>query len=111
MRKKRKEVDFSLNRAESWLIKQIARRANTMQPMTAEEELSLRMDLTAVHCNGNPLRLEDLLRVDDVNFAHDVFGIRRHIDRETGQLTGFFLPRLSSATARRAPRKSEVAHV
>jgi len=30
---------------------------------------------------------------DDFNFAHDVFGIRRNIDRSTGKITGTFWPR------------------
>ena len=52
------------------------------------------MDLTAVHAS-NPLRLEELAAADEGNFGHDVFGIRRHIDRETGKLTDCFCPRYS----------------
>ena len=52
------------------------------------------MDVSAVHIN-NPLRLNDLLCSDDFNFMHDVGGINRHIDRETGDLTNCFLPRFS----------------
>lgn len=54
------------------------------------------MDITAAHCNGNPLRLTDLLAADEFNFAHDVWGIMRHIDRETGRLGDCFLPRFSA---------------
>lgn len=53
------------------------------------------MDITAVHANGNPLKLAELLATDDFNFTHDVFGITRHIDRETGKLGGCFVPRFS----------------
>lgn len=53
------------------------------------------MDIRACHANGTPLRLEELLRADDGNFGHDVFGIRRYIDRTTGQLTDCFLPRFT----------------
>lgn len=53
------------------------------------------MDVIAVHMNGRPLRLEALLAADDFNFAHDVFGIRRHLDRDTGELTQCFVPRFS----------------
>ena len=58
------------------------------------------MDITATHANGNPLRLKDLLAADDNNFSHDVFGIRRHLDRNTGKLGGFFLPRYSAKGAK-----------
>jgi hypothetical protein len=54
---------------------------------------NLLMDITACHANGTPLRLSELADADDFNIAHDVFGISRHIDRETGQLNGCFLPR------------------
>lgn len=54
------------------------------------------MDIEAAHCNGNPLDLSALLTADDFNFAHDVFGIRRHLDRETGKLMDCFSPRYSA---------------
>lgn len=56
--------------------------------------LTLRMDLSAVHAH-TPLRLVELSETDDFTFAHDVFGIQRHMDRDTGVLTGCFRPRLS----------------
>ncbi len=54
------------------------------------------MDLVACHANGCPLDFERLSDADDFNIAHDVFGIRRHLDRETGQLTDHFLPRYAA---------------
>lgn len=54
------------------------------------------MDITAVHANGNQLDLTALLAADDSNFAHDVFGIRRHLNRDTGELEDFFTPRFSA---------------
>lgn len=51
------------------------------------------MDLEACHCNGMPLDLQKLLDAPDGDFGHDVFGIRRFIDRETGKLTDCFVPR------------------
>lgn len=53
------------------------------------------MDVNAVHSNGNPLRLADLLAADDFNFMHDICGIARHLDRDTGKLGDFFSPRFS----------------
>ena len=53
------------------------------------------MDIEACHCNGNPLQLEELLNADDFNFVHDVWGIRKHINRNNGKLEDFFVPRFS----------------
>jgi len=54
------------------------------------------MDIDACHSNGCPLKLAEMLAADDSNFAHDVFGIRRHISRTTGKLGGCFLPRFAA---------------
>ena len=52
------------------------------------------MDIESAH-GDIPLRLSALLKADDFNFAHDVFGIRRHMDRTIfpGVLTDCFVPR------------------
>ena len=60
------------------------------------------MDLIACHVNGCPLRLADLLKAKDVEFVHDIFGIRRNLNRETGKLERCFLPRYAQ------PSKSKV---
>lgn len=57
--------------------------------------IGLSMDITACHLNGTALRLSELLDADDANFGHDVWGIRRFIDRETGKLTDHFLPQFA----------------
>jgi len=59
------------------------------------DQLSAEMDILATHLNGCPLKLQELLDADDVNFAHDTFGIRRHLNRRTGKLEDFFDPRFS----------------
>lgn len=58
----------------------------------------LAMDVSATHANGNPLRLRELLAADDFNFLHDVGGIVRHIDRNTGTLLNHFRPRFTVRT-------------
>lgn len=73
------------------LISQIARRAKEIVPEF--DLMSLKMDLQAVHTHGCPLDLKKLQKFDNGNFGHDVFGIRRYIDRETGELTDCFIPR------------------
>lgn len=59
-------------------------------------KLDAAMDLTAAHLNGSKLDLLKLVAADDFNFGHDVFGIRRHLDRSTGKLGGCFVPRFSA---------------
>jgi hypothetical protein len=61
----------------------------------ARPALEIRMDLVVTHANGNPMDFERLAEADDFNFAHDVFGIYRHLDRETGKLGDCFLPRFT----------------
>lgn len=56
--------------------------------------LEAAMDVTAAH-NTTPLMLHELLDAPQGDFAHDVFGIRRHLNRETGQLEDSFMPRYS----------------
>lgn len=53
------------------------------------------MDLAETH-KRVPLRLAELKTADDGNFAHDVFGIRRHINRTTCELENCFLPRFAA---------------
>lgn len=92
-----KEVSFDVNKEEMDVILKIAKRATF-----AADKIGLvyklqdaAMDITACHANGSPLQLNNLLNADDFNFSHDVFGIRRHLDRQTGKLGGFFSPRFS----------------
>lgn len=56
---------------------------------------SCAMDLEAAH-NVSPLKLGELVKADDENFAHDIWGIARHIDRETGKMGDCFLPRYTA---------------
>lgn len=81
------------------LIEQIAERAaridRKFNGKRASGKLHHQMNVSACHASGNPLRLADLLAADDFNFAHDVFGINRHIDRDTGAMLNCFRPRFS----------------
>ncbi len=64
--------------------------------------MELMMDIEACHSNGCPLDLVSLLEAArDLDFAHDVGGIYRHLDRRTGKLGGFFLPRYAMREASR----------
>ena len=94
------QISFSVRQHESDAITRIAERAQQLDRKhngrLARKLMDWRMDITATHANGNPLRLDALADADDFNFAHDVFGICRHLDRSTGELTGFFSPRFSA---------------
>ena len=90
-------VKFTHNRKQRALITEIAKRAEKLELVNTQgERLALEMDITATHSNGNPLKLPELLVAKDFDFVHDVCGIRRHIDRRTGQLKDFFSPRYSA---------------
>lgn len=84
-------MNFRVATDEFKTIAAIADRASGM--VTDYPLMDAEMDVTATHANGCPLDLAKLLAADDFNFAHDVFGIRGHIDRRTGKLDGHFLPR------------------
>lgn len=78
-------------RDEVVAINKIAKMAVYLDPTL--DLLSVQMDLEACHTHGCPLDLERLGNADQTNLMHDVAGIRRHLNRETGQLENCFLPR------------------
>lgn len=89
-------VSFDCSRDESALIRAIADRADReiFGPFKIpQSRIDTEMDVTACHANGRPLRLGELLAAPDFDFCHDVTGIRRHLNRETGALENCFLPR------------------
>lgn len=83
------------SRYETDLMFKIVERADEIaEEINGEgiDRTSLLMDLEAVH-HQIGLRLDELLKASRFDFMHDVFGIRRHMDRATGTLGGCFLPR------------------
>jgi hypothetical protein len=89
------EVSFKVTKSERSKIVAIARRAVSMAEAAgfSYPMLDAEMDITATHANGCHLDLDRLAAADNFNFAHDIYGIRRHLDRETGKLTNCFVPR------------------
>lgn len=59
------------------------------------DRLSIRMDLEATAAKI-PLRLAELVEADDFNFAHDLGGIARHLNRQTGEMEDCFIPRFAA---------------
>lgn len=91
-------INWSVKKTEAKLIRKIAKRASKMAaelPVLDYPVQDAEMDITAAHANGCPLRLKELAEADDANFGHDVFGIRKFMDRNTAQIEGHFWPRLS----------------
>lgn len=90
-------IKFSTSKAEVLKISKIAARAVKLAADHGVEykQIDACMDIEATHCNGCPLDLDALLAADDFNVAHDTFGIRRHLDRTTGELGDHFIPRFA----------------
>jgi hypothetical protein len=78
---------------ESRIVDEIVARA--VNAGIYDEPLDAAMDISAVHAHC-PLRLAELRDADQFNFAHDMCGVRRHLNRKTGELGGFFLPRFAA---------------
>ena len=91
-------LNFTTTRVEEDAVNQIADRAQELG-LVVTDRLSFTMDLSATHSNGCPLDFNKLLNAPDFDFAHDVCGIQRHMDRQTGQLTDCFLPRCAAVSA------------
>lgn len=91
------QLNLTASHEEYHLIERIVNRQADLQqrlwPGEPFDRLRAFMDITAVHLNGCPLRLKELLEARDLDFAHDLGGIARHLDRRTGKLTNCFLPR------------------
>jgi hypothetical protein len=91
------QIKMNVSKPEMQTILRIVDRAmdQAKKAGITMDRISLEMDLCCVHANDG-LKLEALLAADDFNFAHDVFGIARHLNRETGELEDFFCPRYSA---------------
>jgi hypothetical protein len=101
-------ISFKTSQADFDIINQIADRGWGLGWLrrSYENRMAMVMDITAVHANGNPLRLEGLLQADDFNFAHDISGICNCLDRQTGQLLNEFSPRYSRRVSAELPGSS-----
>lgn len=109
---KQSRVSFRANALERIVIRKIAKRAIAeLQALSVAgcTELDIQMDVTACHANGCPLRLDELLAANPFDFAHDIFGIRRFLDRTTGKIDAArFDPRFSAPLPDR-PRRRRAA--
>lgn len=90
--------NFYLPEAELAMVDQIVQRYDRKM-MLGRERMGLTMDLIACHNGACPLDLAALAKAADGDFFHDVAGIHRHFDRETGLLNDCFLPRYAKRSA------------
>ena len=92
-------INWTASKEEMELILKIADRAVEMIGDRKETQ-GVIIDIEATHCNGCPIDLERLLNAPDYDFAHDVDGIRTHLNRRTGELEDCFLPRYAKPEAK-----------
>ncbi len=91
-------IKFDVTPEQKVLIDKIALRAESevFQPYQIEQtQPDTIMDLSATVAQGCRLDLAGLLAASAFDFAHDLCGIRRHINRSTGFLENCFLPRFA----------------
>jgi hypothetical protein len=89
--KSRKTIDWTKTTKEEYaLISKIIERTKNMDSSIFESDLG--MDLAAVNSICS-LDFEKLLDFHKSDFMHDIYGIRKNINRETGELQNCFLPR------------------
>lgn len=78
---------------EGPIINQIVARATKLGVVMKKDATQLALDLRTIQTKGKRLDLGALLKYQDDDFAHDVRGIRTHLDRFSGALMHFFVPR------------------
>lgn len=88
-------ADFTVSKADRPALKKCVDRlmASEISVRLDIKRIDTDMDLSACHANGCPLDFEKLANAPEADFMHDVFGIRKHINRTTGELMDCFLPR------------------
>ena len=81
------------SKEEIMILREISLRAVRLFPNA--NLLNVEMDVNAAHLSC-PLKLKEMLASDDADFMHDIGGISRHINRETGELENCFVPRFAA---------------
>lgn len=96
-------IDWTITPEDMSLVGRIVRRWEDMHMRGPEvrpfDRSGATMDLIACHNHGCKLDLQALVDADDFDFSHDVYGINRHLNRKTGELTDCFLPRFAAREA------------
>jgi len=90
-------LNWKATREDYQTITAIVDRLDSITKGRMPNRLGLMMDLNACYSNGCPLDLAGLLASNQIDFIHDIYGISRHINRDTGQLENGFTPRYALA--------------
>lgn len=80
---------------EDQVVCVILARIENLFPEAHVNRLHMYMDLATAH-HTCPLMLKELAEAEDQDFAHDIAGIHRHLNRQTGQLEDCFVPRYAA---------------
>lgn len=86
-------ISFKATPEDFRIIEKIAARAAKEIKLKGASEMHWMMNVAAAHANGCQIDLEKLLNFDSFNFLHDMLGIERHLNKDTGKLENFFIPR------------------
>ncbi len=60
--------------------------------LPAPSQMQMGLDIAIAHAR-RPMNLWTFLRASDEDFTHDVLGISRHVDRESGHMRDGWTPR------------------
>lgn len=74
------------------LFMKIVDRAWEKMKDNYKDKLDMMLDLEFAN-RDCPLRLQELLDADDLNFYHDLVGIGNNLNRQTHKLENYFVPR------------------
>jgi len=93
-------INLNVTKEDRGKIHLIVQRARRLVKGLKLDQVSLEMDLSAVHLNDGGLDLDRLLIADSFSLLHDVLGIQKYLDRQTGLLGNCFVPRFFSKEPR-----------
>ena len=83
-----KECFDKLTLDEHAKIGEIAKRAKYLNL-----EHDIQSDIVVCHIKNHKLDLDALLTADEYTFVHDVCGITKNLNRNTGEVENLFVPR------------------
>ena len=87
-------VSFKIPKIDMDAVARVVDRAQALARAKGGkiDRMGLTMAFVTAHANGWDIDLDGLLEARDFDFAHDVFGIGHHLDRDTGNFSNHFLP-------------------
>lgn len=91
-------ASFDVSFDDLLIISKITDRFIEIVGIPESKKLSICMDISAAHSHER-LDLAGLLSATAGDIIHDVSGIRRYINRDTGETTRWFTPRYTKGEA------------